>query len=93
METNDAPLNCLLLLTTNMPTDIRARRRENLMKTQVRATIVPVLQDLKRELAESTLQLRGELLGTHVTTLYMYTAWLFALVVAAVVAVRIRKPL
>lgn len=43
--------------------DILAKKREALLKSAVKAHIVPILQDLKRELSESTLALRGELLS------------------------------
>jgi hypothetical protein len=47
--------------------DIVAKKRDALLKSAVKAHIVPILQDLKRELAESTLALRGELLGEKET--------------------------
>ena len=43
--------------------DIRAKRREGLLKTAVKKTILPVLQDVKKELNDTTLELRAELMG------------------------------
>lgn len=42
--------------------DIRAKRREQLLKTPVKAHIVPILQDLRKELSGMTLELRQELI-------------------------------
>ncbi len=42
--------------------DIRAKRRDQLLKTPVKAHIVPILQDLKKELTGMTLELRQELI-------------------------------
>lgn len=39
--------------------NIATSKREELLTTQVKAHIVPILHDLKRELVESTLSLRG----------------------------------
>jgi kinetochore protein NDC80 len=47
--------------------NIATSKREELLTTQVKAHIVPILHDLKRELVESTLSLRGELLGEKET--------------------------
>jgi kinetochore protein NDC80 len=40
--------------------DIRAKRREGLLKTMVKQAILPILLDVKRELQEMTLELRDE---------------------------------
>jgi kinetochore protein NDC80 len=43
--------------------DFRAKKLEGLLKTPVKAHIVPVLQELRQELAGMTLELRQELIG------------------------------
>ena len=43
--------------------DIRAKKRDGLLKTDVRKKIVPVLQDLRSELSDTTLGFRSELLA------------------------------
>jgi hypothetical protein len=47
--------------------NIATSKREELLTTAVKAHIVPILHDLKRELIESTLSLRGELLSEKET--------------------------
>lgn len=42
--------------------DVRAKKREGLLKTQVKSHIVPILQDLRSELTGMTLELRQELM-------------------------------
>jgi kinetochore protein NDC80 len=42
--------------------DIRAKRREGLLKTVIKHTILPVLLDVKKELQETTLDLRDEVI-------------------------------
>ena len=43
--------------------DIGAKKREGLIKTDIRTGVLPVLQELKKELSETTLSLRSELLS------------------------------
>eukprot|EP00597_Dinobryon_sp_UTEXLB2267_P007051 CAMPEP_0170096644 /NCGR_PEP_ID=MMETSP0019_2-20121128/28724_1 /TAXON_ID=98059 /ORGANISM="Dinobryon sp., Strain UTEXLB2267" /LENGTH=893 /DNA_ID=CAMNT_0010318705 /DNA_START=36 /DNA_END=2717 /DNA_ORIENTATION=+ len=43
--------------------DIGAKKREGLIKTDIRHGVLPVLQDLKNELVQTTLSLRAELLA------------------------------
>lgn len=43
--------------------DIRAKRKEGLLKTQVKAHVIPVLQEVRKELNEMTLELRSELIA------------------------------
>jgi kinetochore protein NDC80 len=42
--------------------DLQAKKREQFLKTEVRVTILPVLQDLRTELCETTLKKRDDLL-------------------------------
>jgi kinetochore protein NDC80 len=43
--------------------DIGAKKREGLIKTDIRRGVLPVLQELKKELVETTLALRSDLLA------------------------------
>ena len=43
--------------------DISAKKREGLIKTDIRSGVLPVLHELKKELAETTLSFRAELLS------------------------------
>lgn len=43
--------------------DISAKKREGLIKTDIRGGVLPVLHELKKELAETTLSFRAELLS------------------------------
>eukprot|EP01034_Spumella_vulgaris_P026109 gene26109-32640_t len=43
--------------------DVRAKKRELFLKTEVRVAILPVLQDLRTELNQTTLKLRSDLLA------------------------------
>ena len=45
--------------------DIRAKKREGLLKTDIRHDILPVLNDMHGELGNTTLKLRSELLAAR----------------------------
>lgn len=43
--------------------DVRTKKREAILKTAVKAEIMPALLDVRRELTEASLQIRGELMN------------------------------
>jgi kinetochore protein NDC80 len=47
--------------------DIRAKRREGLLKTPIKSFILPILQDVRKELYEMTLDLKSELIAEKET--------------------------